>query len=302
MKNCCVVIVTYNAENWIDVCLKPFKDVDDKDISVIVIDNASSDKTVENIQKKYSFVKLVTNSQNLGFGKANNIGIKYAYDNGFRHVFLLNQDAEISVENLYKICELQDNNPDYYCLSPVHYNKDKKIDSLFNKNMVESGIDNIEEIDKTICDIKFCNAALWCLSRSCIEEIGGFSPSFFHYGEDNNYVDRIHYYSKKIGVVPSIKASHYRENPRSQNTFFTDKYKTNYRYMLQNLSNPNINDKYMYFKFYRKLVFKLFFAVLTIDFGRIKRNFKLISSLSKNHKNINKNKELSKQHIKLCFL
>lgn len=304
MKTCCVIIVTYNGEKWLDVCLPAFKTANKEDIAVVVVDNASKDKTCEKINKEYPFVKLFSCTKNLGFGQANNVGIKYAYDNDFRHVFLLNQDAKISIKDLYKICEIQDLNNEYYCLSPIHYNKENQIDSLFHNNLVNSGITDITDnnYDKYVREIGFCNAALWCLSRKCIEDIGGFSPSFFHYGEDNNYVDRIHYYGGKIGVVPSVKAYHYRENPRSKNKFFTDKFKSNYRYMLQQLSNPNYNNKYMIYKFYRKLVLKLLLALITIDLKRIKRNFDLIMALAKNYHEIKENKKRSQSNTKLCFL
>ncbi|MCQ2599637.1 MAG: glycosyltransferase family 2 protein [Alphaproteobacteria bacterium] len=304
MKICCVVIVTYNAKKWLDMCLEPFRNADHDDISIIVIDNASADDTCDIIRNKYPYVRLISNSKNLGFGQANNIGIKWAYDNDFKHVFLLNQDAQISISDLYKICEMQDGNPEYYCLSPIHYSKDGNIDTWFKKNLVDSGI--AESVNKNsehyIYEIKFCNAALWCLSMACIENIGGFSPTFFHYGEDNNYVDRIHYYGKKIGVIPSIKGLHYRENPRSKNTYFIDKFKANYRYMLQELSNPNNKTKNIYLKFYRKIFLKLCIALLTFNYERIKRNFKLITCLIKEHKMIESNKEKSKQNLKLCFL
>lgn len=304
MKTCCVVIVTYNAEKWLEMCLAPFFNIDNDDVSVIVIDNASSDKTCDVIRNKYPYVNLISNSKNLGFGQANNIGIKYAYDNNFKHVFLLNQDAQISVDNLYKICELQDTHPEYYCLSPIHYNKDNNIDAWFKNNLVNSGITDVINTNckQDIYEIKFCNAALWCLSRKCIEKIGGFSPTFFHYGEDNNYVDRIHYYGKKIGCVPYIQGFHYRENPRSKNTYFTDKFKSNYRYILQELSNPNNDTKKIKRKIYLKLTIKLFAALFTLDIQRIKRNFKLIFLITKDHKIIEENYKKSKQNTKLCFL
>lgn len=303
MKKCCIVIVTYNAEKWLDVCLKPFVKLP-KDMAVVVVDNMSNDKTVKIIKKKYNFVKLFEMGENLGFGRANNIGIRWAYNNGFEHIFLLNQDAEIDIKSLYKLCKIQDEHPEYYCLSPIHYNKNKKIDSLFEKNLSNSGIIDFinNNPDKDIYEVNFCNAALWCLSKKCIEDVGGFSPSFFHYGEDNNYADRIHFYGKKIGVVPSVKAFHYRENPRSKNKFFTDKFKTNYRYMLQELSNPNNDGKFILFGFYRKLFIKLFFALLIGDLKRISRNYKLIMELAKNHKQIYKNKKLSQAHKRICFL
>ncbi|MDE7397344.1 MAG: glycosyltransferase, partial [Muribaculum sp.] len=88
------IIVTYNGMRWIDRCIKS---VLDSSIStdIYVIDNFSTDNTVEHIKKMYHRVMVYETNENLGFGKANNIGLKYALDNSYDYVYLLNQDAWI---------------------------------------------------------------------------------------------------------------------------------------------------------------------------------------------------------------
>ncbi|MDE6377495.1 MAG: hypothetical protein K2K72_01990, partial [Duncaniella sp.] len=54
-------------------------------------------------------------------------------------------------------------------------------------------------------------AAHWLMTRDCLELTGLFSPTFFHYGEDSNYVQRLHYHGLKIGIVLSAIAVHDRE-------------------------------------------------------------------------------------------
>src|SRR5690606_3487544 len=62
-----------------------------------------------------------------------------------------------------------------------------------------------------VYEIPFVNAAAWMLSRKCIENIGGFDPLFFHYGEDDNYCQRVLYHGFKIGVLPKVYVIHDRE-------------------------------------------------------------------------------------------
>ena len=85
-----VLIITYNAEKWIEFCLGSLKD-STIPITPLIVDNNSNDKTVSLIKEKYPEAIILANNQNLGFGKANNIGIKYAIEKGFDYVFLLNQ-------------------------------------------------------------------------------------------------------------------------------------------------------------------------------------------------------------------
>ena len=53
-------------------------------------------------------------------------------------------------------------------------------------------------------------AAHWLISRQCFEKVGGFSPTFTQYGEDNNYIDRARFHGFKTGIVPRANAIHDR--------------------------------------------------------------------------------------------
>jgi len=61
---------------------------------------------------------------------------------------------------------------------------------------------------KPYYEISFVNAAHWLIPRKTIETVGGFNPYFFHYGEDNEYVNRLHFHKKKIILVPGSKVVH----------------------------------------------------------------------------------------------
>lgn len=71
---------------WIDRCLSSLKS-STVPILTVVIDNCSSDSTIDYIKKNYPEVHLIINSQNKGFGQANNQGIEWAYKHGASHFF-----------------------------------------------------------------------------------------------------------------------------------------------------------------------------------------------------------------------
>jgi len=292
MKKCCVVIVTYNAEQWLDVCLGPFVEKP-KDIDVVVIDNDSNDKTVNIIKKKYKFVKLFSTGENLGFGRANNVGIQWAYDKGHEHIFLLNQDASIDVKSLYKLCDLQDRYPEYYCLSPMNYVAKDKLENDFVQYLDESNLAGVvNKPRKDVYDIKFTAAALWCLSRKCISVVGGFNPSFLHYSEDSNYVQRILYHGGKMGVAPKVKAFHYRAESAAKKSHFTT-LKSTWRYIVYDLSNPYVVDNRYVRKWYKRLFFRLLLSVISFNLEKISVYYSLLKKLNKERKEIYKNKMVS---------
>lgn len=84
-KKIAVVIVTFNGEIWLKKNLNSLIN-SNYPIDIIIVDNASTDKTISTI-KEFSSIELIQNKYNLGFGKANNIGIDFALKKGSDAVF-----------------------------------------------------------------------------------------------------------------------------------------------------------------------------------------------------------------------
>ncbi|CAM4153043.1 glycosyltransferase family 2 protein [Gillisia hiemivivida] len=212
--NCFVIIVTFNSMKWINKCL-----VSLNGYKVIIVDNNSQDNTKEFISSNYSKVTLLEQVENLGFGQANNIGISFALKAGAEHIFLLNQDAYLKEGCLDILIDFQNENNEYGILSPIHLNgTGTRLDANFSNYLNYSGNKDffsdyvLNKTLKQVYQVPFVNAAGWLLSRKCIEKVGGFDPIFFHYGEDDNYCQRVNYYGFKIGVVPNAVLFHDREN------------------------------------------------------------------------------------------
>ncbi len=205
-KKIAVVVVTYNGETWIkkniDSLLKSSYPVD-----IIVIDNASTDYSVA-ILKGYKDIQLVLSKTNLGFGKANNIGIDIALKNGSDAIFLLNQDTWVFENTIENMAEKLFENPDLGIVSPIHFSADAvNFDSSFNTyySRYETEIDS-----NSIRIVPFVNAAAWLVSKECFKKTGYFDPVFNHYGEDRNFCVRLHYHKFKIGIVKNAAICHDR--------------------------------------------------------------------------------------------
>jgi N-acetylglucosaminyl-diphospho-decaprenol L-rhamnosyltransferase len=109
MPDLSVVVISFNTKDITDKCLKNLALSNFKNKQVIVVDNASTDGSIEMIQKKYPEFTLIKSDLNLGFGKANNLGMGQAKG---KYILLLNSDAFIQPDTLDKCIEFMENNPD----------------------------------------------------------------------------------------------------------------------------------------------------------------------------------------------
>ena len=97
--NIFTIIVTYNGHKWVDFCLGSLRASTVQTIP-LVIDNGSTDGTLDYIREHYPEAVLFPQEKNLGFGQANNVGIRYALAHGADYCLLLNQDAAISADSI----------------------------------------------------------------------------------------------------------------------------------------------------------------------------------------------------------
>ena len=189
------IVVTYNGKAWIKKCLDSLRN-SSKQVEIIVIDNGSEDGTQE-IIKKYEKIKFIQSETNLGFGKANNKGIKIALANKAEYVFLLNQDAWVEKHTIDILLKVANSNLSYGVISPIHLNGNYSgLDLNFSIQLSPQhcpGFYSDLYVNKNLplYEIEFVNAAAWLLSIDCIRKVGFFEPLFFLYGEDNNYLQRV---------------------------------------------------------------------------------------------------------------
>ncbi|SFN72217.1 Glycosyltransferase, GT2 family [Bizionia echini] len=257
-----IIITTYNSIPWLSSCLDSCKD-----FPIVVVDNASTDETVSYIERNYPSIILLKQTENLGFGQANNIGIRYALDHGAEHVFLLNQDAYLVDDVLVELLTFQKQHVEYGILSPIHITGDqKKLDKNFSNFMLKEKTKQfysdfvLGNPLAAVYEVPFVNAAAWLVSKTCLETVGGFDPLFFHYGEDENYCQRVTYHGFKIGVLPRALVIHDRANRKQSKPelFSTDYFKEVEKLYKINFANIlTDNDIDLKISKLRQVVFKL---------------------------------------------
>ena len=228
------IIVSYHFMPWVDKCL-PSLLASTYPMDVMVLDNGSKDESVEHVRRHYPDVTVVDNRANLGFGKANNIGIRHAMENGYDAVLLINQDAWLEADALGKLVGVLESHPDYGIVSPVHRNgAGDKVEKGFSDY---TGLKDLEHLPHdTVVEVPFINAAIWLVRVETLMKTGLFAPLFYHYGEDKDLANRMAYHHYKIGYVPEALGSHDREyREMGKEKFFW----TEYVYHLSEYANVN---------------------------------------------------------------
>ncbi len=244
MKRIGAIVVTFNGERWVDRCFSHL--INEAVIEVIyVIDNGSSDQTLPQIKALESKkIIIVENKANLGFGRANNLGIKLALTQHVDGLLLINQDAWLLNDSLGKMIRVLESNVGLGVVSPVHLDGsgnafDQAFDQYISEVLSDEQKNQIlcKEFKRDFFEVPFVNAACWLFNPACVNKVGLFDTLFRHYGEDNNYIQRLKYHELKVAIVNGSFVIHDRKH-RIENKFhkFTE---TRYRYYLMIMMNIN---------------------------------------------------------------
>lgn len=283
-----MIIVTYKGKHWYDRCFSSLRK-STIPVQTIVVDNASNDGSVEYIHEHFPEIHLIKSKENLGFGRANNLGMRYALEHGCDYVFLLNQDAWVDSETFEKLISIHLNHPEYGILSPIHLNAKKTgiekglVNYLDDKRITDRSL--FEDLYfsrlKELYETNYVNAAAWLLPRSTLVTVGGFDPIFSHYGEDDNYMHRVLFHKMKIGICPKCIVVHDTER---RIVAAEKKIQTSSSSLLAEVTNVNNQLSILGLCFFhlRKTISKL----LVFKYPQAKDHWKIMLFLSKHAKAI----------------
>ncbi|MCC7431872.1 glycosyltransferase family 2 protein [bacterium] len=196
-----VSIVTYNSEKTIQNCLVSLLKFSQK-IEIFVVDNASEDKTVELVKKHFPGVKLLVNSKNLGFGKAQNLALRQVKGD---FVLILNPDTVVKESVLDFLLNNAFAKESVGFVTPKLIFENGKIDlackrsfptpeiafyrifhfeKLFPKKTKFSNYNLNLLSENESYEVEAISGAFMLCKNTLLEKIGFFDESFFLYGED----------------------------------------------------------------------------------------------------------------------
>ena len=217
-----IIIVNYNTCKLTLECLKSvYQKTDGLSFEIIVVDNASSDNSVLKIQNAFPEVILIKSTENLGFGKANNLGYKLSKAN---HILLLNPDT-VLINNAIKILsDFLNNMKSISIVGGQLYKADgitkthsysyffpsiiMELDILFN-GLITRIYDHFKiKCNQTYFEVAYITGADMMLRRSDLNEIGFFDERFFLYYEETELSHRFKLKGKLSAFVSKAKIIH----------------------------------------------------------------------------------------------
>ena len=192
-----IIIPSYNGKEYF-YGLMPLlveEKYNDFSLEILVVDNNSTDGSVEFLKENYPRVKIIENKENIGYVGANNIGYKYAKKKKAKYIYLLNQDTVITPDFLQPLYNYADKNEFGSLQSKIllwepEKKGEDKINSLGNIiHFLGFGYtDQCYEIDKKdqkIKKINYSSGAGVFFSMKVLNEFGGlFDETMFMYYED----------------------------------------------------------------------------------------------------------------------
>ncbi|MBU0580819.1 MAG: glycosyltransferase family 2 protein [Candidatus Margulisbacteria bacterium] len=203
MLDLSIIIVNYNKAQFLKQCLESIFDniAQSLKFEVIVVDNNSQDSSRQILQERFPYVKIIENSRNVGFAKANNQAMFCAQG---KYLLLLNNDTFVLAGTIEKMIQFLQENLTGGAVGPALLNADGKTIQAQG-----SGRGNKFWLAARPISVKFLTGAAFMIRREVYEEVGALDENFFFYNEDLDWCRRIIAKNWKIYYLPQAKIIHY---------------------------------------------------------------------------------------------
>ena len=220
-----IIILNYNTKKLLEECLKSvFNKIKIRDYEVIVVDNASTDGSVEMVKSNFPQVKLIENDENLGFARGNNQGIRISKG---RYVLLLNNDTLVLDDDFDKVIKFMDENKDIGILGCRINNPDGslqlscyKLPSMWEMFTHYTFLTRLFPNSRwcgdyrnwphnEIKEVGFVIGAFFLIRKDVIDDIGLLDEGFFLNAEESEYCLRAKKAGWKTVFYPDFKIIHY---------------------------------------------------------------------------------------------
>jgi GT2 family glycosyltransferase len=245
-----VVIVVWNAQKYVLECLGSLREHCQKLCAeVIVVDNASTDGTPELVAEMFPEFKVIRNRENLGFAKANNIGITECSGD---YICLVNSDVKFLDDCISPMVRYLSEHPGVAMLGPKMLAADGEvrrstmrfptvwnnfcraigIDSLFKRSRLFGGMMMSDFDHQTTGPVEVLNGWFLVVRRRAIERVGLLDAQFFMYGEDVDWCYRFRQAGEQVVFFAEAGAIHYggASSANAPVRFYLELYRATWQY------------------------------------------------------------------------
>ena len=253
-----IVILTWNSESFVDTCLESISWQTRGDYELVIVDNASRDKTLERVElSPFGRIvsKVIANKENIGYAGGNNVGWRAASG---KIIIFLNPDTVVEPRWLEELAGALEHEPQAAVAGcKIFYPNTRTLQhagGIIHPNGMTTHRGNGEE-DRgqydEICEMDYVTGAAIAVRRDFLESVGGFYEEYFPaYFEESDLCYRARKRGKKVLYVPKAALYHF-ESPgvvKFSPRFYELYYRMRMRFVLKNFSRWEILTKALPFE------------------------------------------------------
>jgi len=271
-----VIIINWNAKKFLKDCIDSIQLQSFTDFEIILVDNASTDDSINFVKKNFPSVKIIENKENLGFAEGNNVGI---VNSTGKIIAFFNPDAVADKNWLKILISAIDNQPKIAAVTgKIYY-----LGNEYGKNAVFctwSKLDPFSAIptnfhnDEPISCVDYLSGAAMIVRRDVLSEIGFMDKDYFLYFEETDLCARMIRAGYDLLYIPNAIVWH-AVSPLSNSenkTYFMERNRI--RFAIKNFDFPYIVP--FFFIFFSEALYIFFRDIKNKNFLRTKIRFKAI--------------------------
>ena len=246
-----ILILNWNGLEDTLACLNSLSSIDYPNYEIILIDNASTDGSLQVIPEEYPNVKLLALSENLGFVGGNNKGMMWAKEHSdAAYYLLLNNDTVVAPDFLTKLVDAIRKDEEvgvvgsltlYFDLPDTIWSAGGEIDhQSWQTRMIMIGEKAKDIEDDAVHQVDFVTGCCLLIRRSLVDEIGVLDERFFAYYEDVEWCYRVSHAGKSICLVPKSIVWHKVSPEKRAASPLVHYYMTRNRLLFMKLAGVNV--------------------------------------------------------------
>jgi GT2 family glycosyltransferase len=229
LLNAPVACILVNWNGWRDTvaCVESLLRSDYSNLSILVVDNGSSDDSVPQLQAAFPWLEILNAGANLGFAAGNNVGIEIALKRGAIYVWLLNNDTIVDPHTLTALVSAAESDPSLGEIGSVlHYAHEPTRVQAWGGGKINlwTGMSRHYHGPVEADQLDFLTAASVLVPAAVLRQVGLLDDHYFMYWEDADLSLRIRAAGWKLGVAPNATLRHKEGGSTGQKSAAFDRY------------------------------------------------------------------------------
>ena len=212
-----VITLNWNGKKWLNDCLSSVLAMDYPNFEVAVVDNGSTDGSVEFIRERFPEAHVLETGRNLGYARGFNVGLEYAAAQGAEYFLIMNNDTVIDAGALEALVDTAVSQPKagfvtgkilFYDRPDIFQTVGKKEDSIrWSGDHIGTGENDIGQFE-AVQERPFLDDVMTLVDRRMYDEVGGYDPQYFLQCEEFDWQVRAKKKGWRFYYTPKAKIWH----------------------------------------------------------------------------------------------